>query len=878
MNAQRLAAVTAVLLVSVILLAPFTFIGGASGKIFAVTNFANGGREAIITFTQGGDDSSAKLSLPRGCTVQQGPFSITGSIHVSPVSSVHEFTFNDSIDNQAWWGESSNNISQTNTDPRSWQEYGYTDLLSLTEMDGSYLNAPYQMGGQGPGGGGQNQQGQGNGGAGQGQGAGHGQGAWNSYEYQQFMFKVDVTDLSALSVEWNGNAYSQDWNTGSINYGAQFLVWNNATQGWEELGHYDNETDSTDHWIQASLSTGLANYIYNDNEVHVIASNWAGIDSGYSVVNTNFIKATITGKDYSYPTDVKVDIGDDGSTDWSHNGPLKTTQAYTEEDLMYLLQKKINVAGPGYENLEIPIRISSSTQGIVSLNNLSITVGSYVNKAPFAFDIPSTYHFPEGTNAPDLIDLTDYFTDDLDPSTSLTYALVSESDPAYLHSTVTSGGMMGFTSAMRYWSGSTTFQVSAKDSAGLETLSMPFSVKVDAVPDPPVLESLGDLVFTQGVSSVVFIHATDPDNLFDGQDPLTYSSDFIAGRTLFTIGAMNGFAIFTPTEADLGDHTVDFTVTDSTGLKDSETVQLKVLSSPLVLARVGNLTLETGNPFTLQLRALGGNKDGLTFSVKFCSGGEMFTMGPDGFISFTPSKDTVGNHDLLFTASDSAGDSFSEPVTFQVVNVNSAPILADIPKMVVVVNAPVQFNVTASDEDLGYGTEYLTFTDDTDLFTIDPDSGAIDFVATQVGMFNITIVVDDIYGASDFRYFILQVLPEDIVDQVTVVVKGGSTDVKEGDTVTLTAQGPDTDQLTYTWTENGKELGSGKELRLKGLKPGEHTITLVVSDGTKKVTRTVTIKVNKPKNFGLPGFDAATTLMALGLVCLASIVMARRKY
>lgn len=691
------------------------------------------------------------------------------------------------------------------------------------------------------------------------------------------MFKVEVTDLTSLSIEWKGNAFTQDWYTGATYYGAQFLVWNNATQAWEELGHYENAADSTDQGIQATLTTDLSNYIYNYNEVHVIVSSWYGLDTGYSVVNTDFIKATAVGKDYAFPTDVKVDIGDDGRSDWSSLGPLRTTESYTGEDLMYSLQNKINAAGPGYGDLEIPITVSSSTQGIVSLNKLSITVIGYVNKAPFASDIPSTYHFPEDTSVPDLIDLTNYFSDDLDPSTSLTYSLVSESDPTHIRATVTSGGMMGFTPDTKDWSGSATFQVRAKDSDGLEALSLPFSVKVDAMPDPPVLSPIGDLVFTQGVPSVVVLHVTDPDNLFGGQDPFTFSSVFIGERALFTIGAKNGTAVYTPKKADLGVHTVAFTVTDSAGLTDSQTVQLKVLSSPLVLAHVGNKTLETGKPFSFQLRAQGGSGDDLTFLVRFCSGGEMFSMGPDGLISFTPTKDMVGSHVMIFTATDSAGHRSSEPVTFQVMNVNSAPVMDAIPKMVVALNAQVQFNVTASDDDLRYGFEYLTFTDDSDLFTIDPDSGAIDFIATQVGTFNITIVVNDSYGASDFKYFILQVLPKDPVDQVTIV--GAPSEVKEGCTVTLTAQGPVTDGngLTYAWTENGKELGSNKELRLKGLKPGEHTITLVVSDGTKKVTKTVTIKVKKTSNFGLPGFDAMTSLVALGLVCIVTVVMARRK-
>jgi hypothetical protein len=83
--------------------------------------------------------------------------------------------------------------------------------------------------------------------------------------------------------------------------------------------------------------------------------------------------------------------------------------------------------------------------------------------------------------------------------------------------------------------------------------------------------------------------------------------------------------------------------------------------------------------------------------------------------------------------------------------------------------------------------------------------------------------------------------------------------------------------MTYKWTVDGKEAGTGKELTLKGLGAGKHTVTVEVSDGTTKVSTSRTIEVEKARFLGIPGFDAGAVIMALALVGLISLAVARRK-
>lgn len=77
------------------------------------------------------------------------------------------------------------------------------------------------------------------------------------------------------------------------------------------------------------------------------------------------------------------------------------------------------------------------------------------------------------------------------------------------------------------------------------------------------------------------------------------------------------------------------------------------------------------------------------------------------------------------------------------------------------------------------------------------------------------------------------------------VVVGGSS------TLTATLDAPNTDNVTYTFTEDGSELqkGSSNTFDLENLTEGTHTYKVTVSaDGYTSVTSTVVVNVNQPYN------------------------------
>lgn len=92
---------------------------------------------------------------------------------------------------------------------------------------------------------------------------------------------------------------------------------------------------------------------------------------------------------------------------------------------------------------------------------------------------------------------------------------------------------------------------------------------------------------------------------------------------------------------------------------------------------------------------------------------------------------------------------------------------------------------------------------------------------------------------------------------------------------------PDNDTLTYSWSSNvSGYLGSGEEFTLEHLDPGEHNITLNVSDGVEYSTITVSVTV-LPYEPGLTSNDPdqlMTVVFGLGIllaiVCTVIIVSA----
>ncbi len=97
---------------------------------------------------------------------------------------------------------------------------------------------------------------------------------------------------------------------------------------------------------------------------------------------------------------------------------------------------------------------------------------------------------------------------------------------------------------------------------------------------------------------------------------------------------------------------------------------------------------------------------------------------------------------------------------------------------------------------------------------------------------------------------------------------------REGDTITFHANvtDPDGDDLDYYWMEGLRVLGREPAYNSSHFQPGEHTVTLIVDDGTEASSENITFTVKKGRATGNdgPGPSAVAALVILTTVALVA--------
>jgi hypothetical protein len=128
-------------------------------------------------------------------------------------------------------------------------------------------------------------------------------------------------------------------------------------------------------------------------------------------------------------------------------------------------------------------------------------------------------------------------------------------------------------------------------------------------------------------------------------------------------------------------------------------------------------------------------------------------IGVDGhsvdFITVAP--DWAGALAFRFNATDAWGlSAVSSDFVVTVAEVNDLPVFTDPGDQYMDEDAPFELNLTVLEPDLPYGDE-LTFTDDTDLFDVDLNTGRIAFTPDQddVGTYDVRLTVQDRTGDGD---------------------------------------------------------------------------------------------------------------------------------
>ncbi|MFO0849594.1 MAG: PKD domain-containing protein [Gemmataceae bacterium] len=235
-----------------------------------------------------------------------------------------------------------------------------------------------------------------------------------------------------------------------------------------------------------------------------------------------------------------------------------------------------------------------------------------------------------------------------------------------------------------------------------------------------------------------------------------------------------------------------------------------------------------------------------------------------------------------------AFDPAGTPVIVPVKTVNHAPELAAVPvPLGLYEGTAVEFTATATDIDLADGAERLAYSLEPadgqplpDGLTIDPANGVVRWVPADDGTYRFAVVVTDASGASD-----RQPVEATVGNVAPTVTAAGPDRTDEGTAATFTAAGDDVgrlDVLTYTWTVDGADAGTGPAFTFAPTAAGTYTVAVTVADGdggSATASRTLTVANVDPTAaiVGVAGvYEEMNTLTVTGTAADAGGVIAAR--
>ncbi|MBM4249933.1 MAG: hypothetical protein FJ149_10990 [Euryarchaeota archaeon] len=508
----------------------------------------------------------------------------------------------------------------------------------------------------------------------------------------------------------------------------------------------------------------------------------------------------------------------------------------------------------GSGRIAVPVVVRGASPGHLKLHSLRIVC-----------DCPPTIPEPlpdvemdEDTIAPSLLDLYEYFEDDLDPVTSLSFS-IEEVSPAGLVNVTVSEGRYISADALTgdlndNWTGAVDVTVSCSDTRGLTTLSGRFRIVVRNVNDPPVFTSRPPATCTAGEQYSYFPAAVDGDG--DGT-----KLSLLKGPAEMTLSA-SGEVRWIPVRR--GEYAVLLEASDGS----ARTRQDYIITVPDQMPRMVSMppkNATVGVPYEHRIIATDDDGDPLSFRLE--RGPPGMSVSPDGRLSWMPSGN--GTFEISIAVEDGEMAAYLN----YTLALNRPPRFVSRPALEATAGASYSYPGGAVDDDgdsLGY--DLVTKPDG---MTVDPSTGLVLWRPgrSQLGNHTVKLAASDGRGGVCEQSFVVTVRPVRPVCSiltpgngsraagvVTVggrVVPGTGTDVQ----VRLRVDGgpwqpvPGTENWTYL-------------LDTRGLKNGLHTIEAQVFDGVSSSdAATLALQVDNPPK---PGGDGSFLAVAvIGVLAIA---------
>ena len=381
-----------------------------------------------------------------------------------------------------------------------------------------------------------------------------------------------------------------------------------------------------------------------------------------------------------------------------------------------------------------------------------------------------------------------------------------------------------------------------------------FTITVTNTNDAPTITSTAD---TTAEEDEAYSYTTTASDV-DVGDTVTLTCTTIPSWLSCTAGALTG----TPSNSDVGSHAVVVTATDDAGATavDSFTIVVANANDAPTVTSTAVTSATEDSAYTYTLTASDADAgDTLTLSGTTVPSWLTFTAST-GVLAGTPNNDDVGDHSVVLTVTDAAGESATDSFTITVANTNDAPTISSTAVTSVDEDSAYSYTVTASDVDAG-DTVTLACTTIPTWMTCDASTGALSGTPTndEVGTHSVVVTATDAAGASATYSFTLTVANTNDAPSITSTAGTSvdedsaysysitTSDIDVGDTMALTFACATCDDGTgSSWlsiADNGDGTGtlSGTPVNED---VGSHSVTVTATDGGGlTATETFTIVV-----------------------------------
>ncbi|MEM4730123.1 MAG: putative Ig domain-containing protein [Thermoplasmata archaeon] len=397
-------------------------------------------------------------------------------------------------------------------------------------------------------------------------------------------------------------------------------------------------------------------------------------------------------------------------------------------------------AGPD-GNITVPIRVTSTSPGRVRLSGLEMTR----DLPPVQVGELEGIALDEETAVVTLVDLYNYFEDDIDPDTKLSFAVVSSTNRSAVRLWISGNrylsadAMTGEKSAN--WTGTVEAVLACMDGWGQRTNSRPFKITVRNVEDPPVIISEPVRTGTTGVPYYYNVTANDGDG-----DVLEFS--LVRAPENMSIGPLLGNITWVPPRK--GIYEVSVQVSDGK-FSDSQGYNISVPNSPPRIIDEEAPQALLGANYTYAIPAVDDDGDALSFAL-LTEMENMSLNSSTGVLSWRPEE--IGEFPVSLNVSDGEAN-ITHNFTIVVVRGNRAPLFKSRPVTEGVRHVPYRYDVRVEDPDGDQIT--LTLLSGPRNMTLDNSTGQLIWVPDETGNFSVRLLASDGRGGEALQEFVVHV-------------------------------------------------------------------------------------------------------------------------